>query len=147
MKITPSLRKEDVKRKWWLVDAEGEILGRLASEIAKILMGKHKPQYTPHSDCGDFVIVINAEKVETTGKKVDQKTYRWHSGYPSGLKERTLGWMLEHHPERVIYLAVKRMLPANRLRKRRLKRLKIYTGPAHPHAAQKPELLNIGNRK
>ncbi len=143
MKVTPFLRKEDVKRKWYLVDAEGKVLGRLASEIAKILMGKHKPQYTPHSDCGDFVIVINADKVAVTGKKLKQKIYRWHSGYPSGLKERTLEWMLENRPERVIYLAVKRMLPANRLRKRRLKRLKIYADDKHPHAAQKPEVLDI----
>lgn len=143
MKITPSLRKEDVVRKWWLVDAEGKVLGRLASEIAKILTGKHKPQYTPHADCGDFVIVINAEKVAVTGKKLEKKIYRWHSGYPSGLKEKTLEWILQHHPERVIYLAVKRMLPANRLRQKRLKRLKIYAGNTHPHAAQKPEVLNL----
>lgn len=143
MKVTPFLRKEDVKRKWYLIDAEGKVLGRLASEIAKILMGKHKPQYTPHADCGDFVIVINASKVAVTGKKLQQKIYRWHSGYPSGLKEKTLEWMLENRPERVIYLAVKRMLPANRLRKRRLKRLKIYPDDKHPHAAQKPEILNI----
>jgi len=143
LKVTPFLRKEDVKRKWYLIDAEGKILGRLASEIAKILMGKHKPQYTPHADCGDFVIVINASKVAVTGKKLQQKIYRWHSGYPSGLKEKTLEWMLENRPERVIYLAVKRMLPANRLRKRRLKRLKIYPDDKHPHAAQKPEILNI----
>ncbi len=143
MKVTPFLRKEDVQREWYVVDATGKTLGRLASEIAKILMGKHKPQYTPHADMGDFVIVLNAHKVKVTGKKLQQKVYRWHSGYPSGLKERPLWWMLQHHPERVIYLAVKRMLPKNKLRKRRLKRLKIYTTDTHPHAAQNPKPLDI----
>ncbi len=143
MKVTPFLRKEDVQREWYVVDAAGKTLGRLASEIAKILMGKHKPQYTPHADMGDFVIVLNAHKVKVTGKKLQQKVYRWHSGYPSGLKERPLWWMLQHHPERVIYLAVKRMLPKNKLRKRRLKRLKIYAADTHPHAAQNPKPLDI----
>ncbi len=143
MKVTPFLRKEDVQREWYVVDATGKTLGRLASEIAKILMGKHKPQYTPHADMGDFVIVLNAHKVKVTGKKLQQKVYRWHSGYPSGLKERPLWWMLQHHPERVIYLAVKRMLPKNKLRKRRLKRLKIYAADTHPHAAQNPKPLDI----
>ncbi len=143
MKVTPFLRKEDVQREWYVVDATGKTLGRLASEIAKILMGKHKPQYTPHADMGDFVIVLNAHKVKVTGRKLQQKMYRWHSGYPSGLKERPLWWMLQHHPERVLYLAVKRMLPKNRLRKRRLKRLKIYASDTHPHAAQNPKPLDI----
>ena len=143
MKVTPFLRKEDVQREWYVVDATGKTLGRLASEIAKILMGKHKPQYTPHADMGDFVIVLNAHKVKVTGKKLQQKVYRWHSGYPSGLKERPLWWMLQHHPERVIYLAVKRMLRKNKLRKRRLKRLKIYAADTHPHAAQNPKPLDI----
>jgi len=143
VKVTPFLRKEDVQREWYVVDATGKTLGRLASEIAKILMGKHKPQYTPHADMGDFVIVLNAHKVKVTGKKLQQKVYRWHSGYPSGLKERPLWWMLQHHPERVIYLAVKRMLPKNKLRKRRLKRLKIYAADTHPHAAQNPKPLDI----
>jgi large subunit ribosomal protein L13 len=143
VKVTPFLRKEDVKREWYVVDATGKPLGRLASEIARILMGKHKPQYTPHADMGDFVIVLNAHKVKITGKKLQQKVYRWHSGYPSGLKERPLWWMLQHHPERVLYLAVKRMLPKNKLRKRRLKRLKIYATDTHPHIAQNPKPLDI----
>jgi large subunit ribosomal protein L13 len=143
LKVTPFLKKEEVERKWWLVDAEGKILGRLASQIAKILMGKHKPQYTPHADCGDFVVVINAEKIRVTGKKMDQKFYRFHSGYPGNLKEFTLREMLKRNPKKVIYLAVKRMLPKNRLRKRRLKRLKIYVGSSHLHHAQNPQPLNL----
>jgi len=143
VRATPFLRKEDVKREWYVVDATGKTLGRLASEIAKILMGKHKPQYSPHVDMGDFVIVINAHKVKITGKKMQQKMYRWHSGYPSGLKERPLWWMLQHHPEKVLHLAVKRMLPRNKLRKRRLKRLKIYASDTHPHVAQRPKPLDI----
>ncbi len=141
--MTPFLRKEDVKREWYVVDATDKVLGRLASEIAKVLMGKHKPQYTPHADMGDFVVVLNAHRVKTTGKKLKQKMYRWHSGYPSGLKERSLEWMLQHHPERVIYLAVKRMLPKNKLRKRRLKRLKVYASDTHPHIAQQPKPLDL----
>jgi large subunit ribosomal protein L13 len=143
LKVTPSLKKEELERKWWLVDAEGKILGRLASQIAKILMGKHKAQYTPHADCGDFVVVINAEKIRVTGKKMEQKLYRFHSGYPGNLKEFTLREMLERNPEKVIFLAVKRMLPKNRLRDRRLKRLKIYVGSFHPHHAQNPQPLNL----
>jgi len=143
LKVTPFLKKDEVERKWWLVDAEGKILGRLASEIAKILMGKHKAQYTPHADCGDFVVVINAEKIKVTGKKMDQKLYRFHSEYPGNLKEFTLREMLERNPEKVIFLAVKRMLPKNRLRDRRLKRLKIYVGNSHPHHAQNPQPLNL----
>ncbi|NPB03924.1 MAG: 50S ribosomal protein L13 [Thermotogae bacterium] len=141
--MTPFFRKEDIEREWYVVDATGKTLGRLASEIAKILMGKHKPQYTPHADMGDFVVVINAHRIKITGKKLQQKTYRWHSGYPSGLKERPLWWMLQHHPEKVLYLAVKGMLPKNKLRKRRLKRLKIYTSDTHPHAAQRPKELQV----
>ncbi len=137
------IKPHEVERKWWVVDAEGKILGRLASEIAKILRGKHKPYYQPDVDCGDFVIVINAEKVRVTGKKLDQKIYYRHSGYPGGLKERTLRWMLEHKPEEVIRLAVKRMLPKNRLGHRMLKKLKVYRGPHHPHQAQKPEPLEV----
>jgi len=134
---------ETVERKWYVVDAKGKTLGRLASEIAKILRGKNKPTYTPHVDTGDYVIVINAEKVEVTGKKADKKMYRWHSGYPSGLKERTFNEMIEKKPTEVIYRAVKGMLPHNRLGRKMIKKLKVYAGPVHQHEAQKPELLEL----
>jgi len=137
------LRKEDVQREWYLVDATGKTLGRLASEIAKILMGKHKPTYTPHVDGGDFVVVINAEKIHATGKKLDKKIYYKHTGYPGGLKETTLKEMLQKKPEEVIRLAVRGMLPKNKLRDRRMKRLKVYAGPEHPHAAQNPKPLEL----
>ncbi|MDQ7039122.1 MAG: 50S ribosomal protein L13 [Aquificota bacterium] len=140
---TYRIKPQEVERKWWVVNAEGKVLGRLASEIAKILRGKHKPYYQPDVDCGDFVIVVNAEKIRVTGKKLDQKVYYRHSGYPGGLKARTLRWMLEHKPEEVIRLAVKRMLPKNRLGHRMLKKLKVYRGPDHPHQAQKPEPLEV----
>jgi len=140
---TYRIKPQEVERKWWIVDAEGKTLGRLASEIAKIIRGKHKVYYQPDVDCGDFVIVVNAEKVRVTGKKLIQKVYYRHSGYPGGLKERTLKWMLENKPEEVIRLAVKRMLPKNRLGHRMLKRLKVYAGPDHPHQAQKPEVLEV----
>ncbi|MCS7285074.1 MAG: 50S ribosomal protein L13, partial [Hydrogenobacter thermophilus] len=120
---TYRVRPEDVVRNWWIVDAEGKTLGRLASQIAKILRGKHKPYYQPDVDCGDFVVVLNAGKVKVTGKKLEQKVYASHTNYPGGIKERTLKWMLENKPEEVIRLAVKRMLPKNRLGHRMLKRL------------------------
>ncbi len=140
---TYHVRKEDVIRSWWVVDAQGKTLGRLASQIAKVLMGKHKPYYQPDVDCGDFVIVLNADKVITTGKKLEQKKYHFHSNYPGGLKERTLAWMLENKPEEVIRLAVRRMLPKNRLGHRMLKRLKVYRGSEHPHIAQQPKTLEV----
>ncbi|RMH05619.1 MAG: 50S ribosomal protein L13 [Aquificota bacterium] len=140
---TYCVRKEDVVRQWWVVNAEGKILGRLASEIAKVLRGKHKPYYQPDVDCGDFVIVINADKIRVTGKKLKQKLYQFHTNYPGGLKERSLEWMLEHKPEEVIRLAVKRMLPKNRLGHRMLKRLKVYRGSEHPHIAQQPKVLEV----
>ncbi len=140
---TYHVRKEDVVRSWWVVDAQGKTLGRLASQIARVLMGKHKPYYQPDVDCGDFVIVLNADKVVVTGKKLEQKKYYFHSNYPGGLKERTLAWMLEHKPEEVIRLAVKRMLPKNRLGHRMLKRLKVYRGSEHPHVAQQPKILEV----
>jgi len=133
----------EVKRGWWLVDAEGQVLGRLATRIAKILMGKHKPIYTPHVDTGDFVVVVNAEKVVLTGKKWEQKNYYRHSGYPGGLKVQTARQVRETHPERLIQLAVRRMLPKNKLGRRMLKRLKVYAGPTHPHEAQKPQVLRM----
>ena len=140
---TFKLRKEDVKRDWFLVDAEGKTLGRLASEIARILMGKHKPTYTPHVDGGDFVVVVNAEKVRVTGKKLKKKIYYRHTGYMGHLKETKLKDMLKEKPEEVIRLAVRGMLPKNRLRKHRMKRLKVYAGPSHPHTAQKPKPLEL----
>lgn len=140
---TYHVRKEDVVREWWVVDAEGKVLGRLASEIARILMGKHKPYYQPDVDCGDFVIVLNADKVAVTGKRLEQKKYQFHTNYPGGLKERPLSWMLQNKPEEVITLAVKRMLPKNRLGHRMLKRLKVYSGTEHPHTAQKPRKLEV----
>ncbi len=140
---TYHVRKEDVVRSWWVVDAQGKTLGRLASQIARVLMGKHKPYYQPDVDCGDFVIVLNADKVVVTGKKLEQKKYYFHSNYPGGLKERSLAWMLEHKPEEVIRLAVKRMLPKNRLGHRMLKRLKVYRGSEHPHVAQQPKILEV----
>ncbi len=140
---TFSARPQDVKRHWYLVDAEGKTLGRLASEIAKILRGKHKPIYTPHVDCGDFVIVVNAEKVRVTGRKEEQKNYYRHSGYPGGLKVVPLWKMRNTHPERIIEHAVRGMLPKGPLGRRMLRKLKVYAGPEHPHAAQKPEKLEI----
>ncbi|MEO0088258.1 MAG: 50S ribosomal protein L13 [candidate division WOR-3 bacterium] len=137
MKTTIITDKEKVERKWWLVDAKGKILGRLASKIAFLLMGKHKPYYTPHIDCGDFVIVINASQIKVTGKKEKKKVYYWHTGYPGGLKSMTFEEMMKKNPKKVIELAVKRMLPKNRLRKYRLKRLKIYLDDKHLHQAQK----------
>ncbi len=137
------IKPYEVKREWFLVDAKGKVLGRLASEIAKILMGKHKVYFQRDVDCGDFVVVINAEKVRVTGKKLEQKIYYRHSGYPGGLKEIPLKRMLEEKPEEVIRLAVKRMLPKNRLGHRMLKRLKVYRGQSHPHQAQRPKPLEI----
>lgn len=140
---TYRVRPQDVERTWWVVDAEGKTLGRLASELAKVLRGKHKPYYQPDVDCGDFVIVLNAEKIKVTGKKLEQETYSFHTNHPGGLKVRSLRWMLENKPEEVIRLAVKRMLPKNRLGHRMLKRLKVYRGDEHPHTAQKPQPLEV----
>ncbi|QJA06006.1 50S ribosomal protein L13 [Thermosulfurimonas marina] len=142
---TPMPTKEEAlaKREWYVVDASGKTLGRLASEIAKRLRGKHRPEFAPHLDLGDFVVVINAEKVRLTGKKLDQKIYWRHSGYMGGLKLRTARQMLEKKPEEVIRLAVKRMLPKNRLGRKLLKKLKVYAGPEHPHQAQNPKPFEI----
>jgi len=133
----------DREREWVLVDATGKTLGRLATQLADVLRGKRKPQYTPHCDVGDFVIVINAEKISVTGKKRAEKLYHRHSGYPGGLRTRTLNDMLERRPEEVIRLAVKGMLPRNRLARAQLTKLKVYAGPDHPHAAQQPTPLEI----
>lgn len=129
----------EVDRHWYVVDAEGQTLGRLATQIADTLRGKNKPQYTPHVDTGDFVIVVNAEKVAVTGKKLDEKRYYRHSGYPGGLRSRTLREQLDRQPTEVIRKAVKGMLPRNRLARAQITKLKIYAGPDHPHAAQAPE--------
>jgi large subunit ribosomal protein L13 len=136
---TPS----DRERNWLLVDAEGKILGRLATQLADLLRGKRKPTYTPHIDVGDFVIVVNAEKIAVTGDKLASKRYWRHSGYPGGIRSRTLGEQLERRPEEVIRRAVRGMLPRNRLARRQLAKLKVYAGPEHPHAAQQPEALEI----
>lgn len=135
-----------VERKWYVVDANGQTLGRLASEIAKVLRGKNKPIYTPHIDTGDYVIVINADKVKTTGKKLDQKIYYNHSDYPGGLRETTLKEMMAKKPEEVIRLAVKGMLPKGPLGRAMLTKLHVYAGPEHAHAAQKPEVLKFESR-
>jgi len=136
-------KPEEVKRKWYVVDAEGKVLGRLASEVAKILRGKHKPDYTPHVDTGDYVIVINADKVVLTGKKLEQKFYRRHSGYPGGLKETLYKHLMEKNPERAVEIAVKRMLPKNSLGRAMFRKLKVYRGSEHKHQAQKPEMLEL----
>lgn len=143
MKYTSMLKKESVDRKWFEVDAEGQILGRMCTEIAMVLMGKKKPNYTPHVDNGDFVVVFNAEKIVVTGKKMSDKMYYRHSGFPGGLKERNLSEMLDKKPEDIILLAVKRMLPKNRLGRQMLTKLRVYTGETHPHTAQKPEKMDI----
>ena len=132
-----------VERKWYVVDADGQTLGRLASEIAKVLRGKNKPIYTPHIDTGDYVIVVNADKVKVTGKKLDQKIYYRHSDYVGGMKEFTLREMMDRKPERVIELAVKGMLPKGPLGRAMIKKLHVYAGPEHNHAAQKPEVLTF----
>ena len=133
----------DVTREWYVVDAEGQTLGRLATRIADVLRGKQKPQYTPHIDTGDFVVVVNAEKIHVTGKKLDQKMYHRHSGYPGGLRSRTLREQLERRPTEVLRKAVKGMLPRNRLASAQLTKLKIYAGPEHPHVAQDPQELEV----
>jgi large subunit ribosomal protein L13 len=133
----------NIERKWYVVDAEGETLGRLASRIAPILKGKHKPTYTPHLDCGDFVIVVNAKKVKVTGQKLDQKRYYRHTGYPGGVRSISLRDQLATHPERVLQAAVRGMLPKNRLGRQMIKKLKVYPGDAHPHQAQQPKELEL----
>jgi large subunit ribosomal protein L13 len=136
-------RPLEVERKWYVVDAEGQTLGRLATEIATFLRGKNKPQYTPHVDTGDFVVVVNAEKVVVTGRKAEQKVYRRHSGYPGGLKETSYEQMMERRPTEILRRAVKGMMPKNRLARQQLRKLKIYAGPEHPHAAQNPQPYEV----
>ena len=136
-------KPHEVERKWYLVDATDKTLGRLSSKIASVLRGKHKPIFTPHVDCGDYVVVINAEKVKVTGKKLEDKEYKRHSGYPGGLKMVTLEKMLEEKPENVMVHAVKGMLPKGKLGRQMLKKLRVYKGAEHGHSAQKPEKLEI----
>ena len=140
---TVSIRREDVVRKWYVVDAENQVLGRLASEVAKILRGKHKPIYTPHVDTGDFVIVVNADKVVLTGNKWSQKRYRWHTGYPGGLREVSAERLHHRRPERLVELAIRGMLPKTKLGRAMYRKLKVYVSSDHPHAAQKPERLDL----
>ncbi|MCH8347449.1 MAG: 50S ribosomal protein L13 [Proteobacteria bacterium] len=144
---TYSAKPGEIVKKWFLVDAEGLVLGRMAAEIAKILLGKHKPIYTPHLDCGDNVIVINAEKVALTGKKFEDKVYYRHTGYPGGIKSRTVRQVLESKfPERVVEKAIQRMIPKGPLGRQQLRNLKVYAGPAHPHEGQKPQVLDIASQ-
>ena len=138
---TVSIRKQDFVRKWYIVDAENQVVGRLASEVAKILRGKHKPFYTPHVDTGDYVVVINADKVVFTGNKWAQKLYRWHTGYPGGYREVTAGKMHQRRPERIIEYAIRGMLPKTKLGRAMFRKLKVYAADTHPHAAQQPEPL------
>ncbi len=133
---TYSLKGAEIEKRWQVVDAEGQTLGRLATQVAGLLMGKHKPAYSPHLDMGDFVIIVNAEKVRVTGNKMEDKKYYRHTGYMGGLKTTSLGTMMERHPDRVIRLAVRGMLPRNRLARHVLRHLKVYAGPDHPHQAQ-----------
>jgi large subunit ribosomal protein L13 len=140
---TWNAKTDAVERRWYLVDAEGKTLGRLATQIADTLRGKRKPEYTPHIDTGDFVVVVNAEKVAVTGQKLDQKLYYRHSGYPGGLRQRTLREQLERRPTEVLRSAVKGMLPRNKLARAQIGKLKIYAGPDHPHEAQRPEPLPL----
>ena len=142
---TYNAKPGEIARHWYVVDADGQTLGRLATRIADQLRGKGKPEYTPHVDTGDFIVVVNAEKIHVTGDKLAQKTYWRHSGYPGGIKSRTLGEMLERRPEEVIRKAVKGMLPRNRLARKQLTKLKVYAGPDHPHVAQQPLPMELSS--
>jgi large subunit ribosomal protein L13 len=142
-KLTRFIKTEDADRKWYVVDAEGQVLGRLAAKVARVIRGKEKPIFTPNMDTGDFVVVVNAEKVKLTGKRELQKTYFSHSGYPGKGKQKTFAYMMEHKPEFVIQHAVKGMLPKNRLGRKLFRKLKVYAGENHPHTAQKPETLSL----
>src|SRR5213596_638621 len=142
---TYNAKPGEISREWYVVDADGQTLGRLATEIANVLRGKGKPHYTPHVDTGDFIVVVNAEKVHVTGNKLDQKLYYRHSGYPGGLRSRTLREQLKRRPEEVIRKAVRGMLPKNRLAAAQLRKLKIYAGPEHPHEAQAPKTLELSS--
>ena len=145
---TYSATPSDIEKKWVLIDADGLVLGRLATIVANRLRGKHKPSYTPHMDCGDHVVIINAEKVKLTGNKREESIFYWHTGYPGGIKGRSKGAILDgRHPERVIEKAVERMMPKDSpLARSQMKKLKVYAGPKHPHEAQNPEMLDIASR-
>lgn len=144
---TYSMKPSEVDKKWFVVDAEGLVLGRMAAEIAKILRGKHKPGYTPHIDCGDNVIVINAEKIKVTGRKLTDKRFYWHTGYPGGIKSRTMGEILSGpHPERAVIKAVERMVPRGPLGRQQMSNLRVYAGTEHPHEAQQPAVLDLASR-
>jgi large subunit ribosomal protein L13 len=138
---TPIPKESEIERKWFVVDADGQVLGRLATRIATILRGKHRPNFTPHLDVGDHVVVVNAAKVHLTGRKLQNKMYRWHTGYIGGLREVSAGVMIKTHPDRLIEWAVQGMLPKNRLGRAMVKKLKVYRGPDHPHQAQQPEAM------
>jgi large subunit ribosomal protein L13 len=140
---TPMPKENEIERKWYVVDADGKVLGRLATRIATILRGKHKPLFAPHLDVGDHVVVLNAEKIHLTGRKLQNKLYRWHTGYIGGLREVSAEKMLKTHPERMIEWAVQGMLPKNRLGRAMAKKLKVYRGAAHPHQAQRPQVLEV----
>ena len=143
MNVTRSVKKEDVDKRWYLVDAKDQVLGRLSCNLAKILRGKHRPCFTPHVDGGDFIVVVNAEKVKLTGKKSETKVYRHYSGYPGGLKTKTFEELKEKDPGEIIIHAMRGMLPHNKLGKQIIKKLKVYGGDKHPHQAQTPELISI----
>ncbi len=140
---TEFAKNTDVTKKWHLINADGMVVGRLASQVAKILRGKNKPIFTPHVDTGDFVVIVNADKVRFTGNKLEDKTYIRHSGYPGGLKKEVASDIMANNPERIIFSAVRGMLPHNRLGRRQLSKLKVYSGPDHPHKSQNPETLNL----
>ncbi len=144
--ITKFVRTEDVQHKWYVVDAQNVVLGRLAVEIAKRLRGKHKPDFSPHVDTGDYIVVVNADKIRLTGKKLTDKVYYRHTGYPGGIKSMTAKEMLARKPEQMLELAVKRMLPKNRLGRAMYKKMKVYAAPEHPHEAQQPEVLTLKPR-
>lgn len=144
---TYSMKASEIDKKWILIDAEGLVMGRLAAEVAKILRGKHKATYTPNMDCGDNVIIINAEKVKLTGRKMTDKKFYWHTGHPGGIKSRTMGEILEgRFPERAIQKAVERMVPRGPLGRQQMKNLRVYAGSEHPHEAQSPEVLDLASR-
>lgn len=147
MNTTYSAKPSEVERKWYLVDAEDVVLGRLSAEVSKILRGKHKPTFTPHIDCGDFVVIINAEKVKLTGKKLTDKIYYKHTGFPGGLKSTTPEKVFESkNPERVVIKSIERMVSRGKLGRAQMTKLKVYAGTEHPHASQKPEVLDIASR-
>lgn len=142
-KLTKFIKSEDANKKWYLIDAQDQVLGRLATKVARIIRGKEKPEFTPNMDTGDFVIVINADKVKVTGKRDELKEYKHYSGYPGGLKSKSFAELMQKNPEFIIENAVKGMLPKNRLGRKLIKKLKVYSGEQHNHQAQKPELLNL----